>query len=99
MKNIVVKLNSVMVWRLERNKIYGSNNIEAEYKLPGYLIKSKRNGVLQINHHANLIKIRDKDPKKIFEILRDEIDYDDDGYEYNKRHIYKTLDLKRFMKI
>ena len=28
-------------------------------------------------------------------ILKDEIDYDDDGYEYDKRHIYKTLELKR----
>ena len=77
-------------------KIYGSNSIEAEYKLPGYLETNRKEmAYFKSIIAANLIKIRDKDPKKIFEILRDEIDYDDDGYEYEKRHIYKTLDLKR----
>lgn len=77
-------------------KIYGSNQIEAEYKLPGYLETNRKEmAYFKSIIAANLIKIRDKDPKKIFEILRDEIDYDDDGYEYEKRHIYKTLDLKR----
>jgi len=77
-------------------KIYGSNSIEAEYKLPGYLETNRKEmAYFKSIIAANLIKIRDKDPKKIFEILRDEIDYDDDGYEYEKRHIYKTLNLKR----
>ncbi len=77
-------------------KVYGSNNIEAEYKLPGYLETNRKEmAYFKSILAANLIKIRDKSPKKIFEILRDEIEYDDDGYEYDKRHIYKTLDLKR----
>lgn len=77
-------------------KIYGSHQIEAEYKLPGYLETNRKEMAYSKSIiAANLIKIRDKDPKKIFKILRDEIEYDDDGYEYDKRHIYKTLDLKR----
>ena len=81
-------------------KVYGSNNIEAEYKLPGYLETNRKEmAYFKSIIAANLIKIRDKDPKKIFEILREEIEYDDDGYEYDKRHFYNTLDLNRVYEV
>ena len=75
-------------------KIYGSNTIEAEYKLPGYLeTNRKETSYLKSLIATDLILLRDKNLKNAFKIIKDEIAYDNNGYDYNERPIFQTLNL------
>lgn len=78
---------------------YDSANIAAEYKQPGYLdINQKELEILKIPLLINLVNLRENNLKKIFDVVKEEINYEDNGYELKERLIYKTLNLVNFYK-
>ena len=78
---------------------YDSTNIAAEYKQPGYLnINEKELEILKIPLLINLVNLRENNLKKIFDIVKEDIKYEHNGYELEERLIYKTLNLVNFYK-
>ena len=75
-------------------KVYGTKTIEAEYKLPGYLEKNrKETSYLKSIIATNLVLLREKNLKNAFKVIKDEFMYDNNGYDYNERPIFQTLNL------